>query len=360
MVALLFSTPRRRWLSMAMLALLTLAAWLVWSAQRTELSRARERLVCALPPVPPDAPHPGMVWVPGGTLALGDTVYPEEMPIRPLSVAGFWLDRTEVTNDQFAAFVNATGYRTVAERAVDPRQHPELPPEMRLPGAVVFISPTQLSGQGSATHWWRYVAGADWRHPGGPATSIDGRGAFAVVNVTIEDAQAYARWKGAVVPSEAQWEWAARAAQNPSVPSHAQPPQANTWQGLFPVSNSAADGFVGLAPVGCFDPNALGLFDMIGNAWELTRDAYTPSHAVLASDAMADPSPASVRPAGGAIGQHVIKGGSFLCAPNYCMRYRAGARQAQDDDLAVSHVGFRTARIAPGPTGPATSPGSGQ
>ncbi len=350
MASAFFESRPRRWLALAGAALLALAAWLLWSAQRSEQLRHHERLVCALPQQPADAPHPGRVWVPGGTLSLGDTVYPEETPIRPLPVAGFWMDRTEVTNDQFAAFVQATGYRTVAERAVDAASHPALPPEMRLPGAVVFISPTSLSGQGSATQWWRYVAGADWRHPGGPATSIEGRGAFAVVNVTIEDAQAYARWLGAAIPSEAQWEWAARAAQAHAPRTHEQPTQANTWQGLFPVANSADDGFVGLAPVGCFAPNALGLFDLIGNAWELTRDAYTPSHAVLAADDGADPGPASVRPSGGAgIGQHVIKGGSFLCAPNYCMRYRAGARQAQDDDLAVSHLGFRTVLLAPGP-----------
>ena len=346
----LFATAKRSLFSLAALLLLALAAWLVWSAQRSEQLRQQERTVCPLPAQASGAPHPGMVWVPGGTLALGGTVYPEEMPIRAVPVAGFWMDRTEVSNDQFAAFVQATAYRTVAERAVDAKTHPELPPELRLPGAVVFISPTNMSGQGSPTQWWRYVAGADWRHPGGPGTTIEGRGAFAVVNITIEDAQAYARWKGTVIPSEAQWEWAAREAQAQALPTHAQPSQANTWQGLFPVANSAADGFVGLAPVGCFAPNALGLFDMIGNAWELTRDAYTPSHAVLAPDNGLDPGPSSVRPEGSAaVGQRVIKGGSFLCAPNYCMRYRAAARQAQDDDLAVSHLGFRTVLLAPGP-----------
>lgn len=345
-----FSTQARRLIAVVALVVLALGAWLAWSAQRSAAHLGQERLVCELPKEPAGAPHPGMVWVPGGTLALGDTVYAEEMPSRQVPVAGFWLDRTEVTNDAFAAFVQATHYVTVAERAVDAAAYPELPSDMRLPGAVVFISPTHLSGQGHPTQWWRYVPGADWRHPGGPDTSIEGRGAFAVVNVTIEDAKAYARWKGASIPSEAQWEWAARAAKNQPLPDHEQPAQANTWQGLFPVANSAQDGFVGLAPVGCFAPNALGLFDMIGNAWELTRDAYTPNHAVLAPDAQADAPPGSVRPAGGArAGQHVIKGGSFLCAPNYCMRYRPGARQAQDDDLAVSHLGFRTALVAPGP-----------
>ena len=341
---------RLHWAWLVLAAVLVAGAALWWAARRTEQLQQQERLVCALPPQAAGNPHPGMVWVPGGTLTLGDTVYAEEMPVRPVKLNGFWLDRTEVTNDQFAAFVQATGYRTVAERAVAASLHPDLPAEMREPGAVVFISPTSLSGQGSPTQWWRYVPGADWRHPGGPQTGIEGRGAFAVVNVTIEDAQAYARWKGTVIPSEAQWEWAARAATSQVAPAHEQPRQANTWQGLFPVANSADDGFVGLAPVGCFEPNALGLFDMIGNAWELTRDAYTPNHAVLAAETDVDPGPNSARPASGkAVGQHVIKGGSFLCAPNYCMRYRAGARQAQDDDLAVSHLGFRTALVAPGP-----------
>ena len=344
------ATRTRRLLALAALLVVAVCAWLLWSAQRSEQHQHHEPMVCALPALPAGAPHTGMVWVPGGILALGDTVYQEEAPIRQIAVDGFWLDRTEVTNDEFSAFVQATAYTTVAERPVDAKAHPDLPADMRLPGAVVFISPTSVSGQGSPTQWWRYVPGADWRHPGGPATTIAGRGAFAVVNVTIEDAQAYARWKGSMLPSEAQWEWAARGAKNQALPDHEQPAQANTWQGLFPVANSAQDGFVGLAPVGCFAPNALGLFDMIGNAWELTRDAYTPNHAVLVSQSAQDPGPGSVRPSPSAkMGQHVIKGGSFLCAPNYCMRYRAGARQGQEDDLAVSHVGFRTARIAPSP-----------
>jgi formylglycine-generating enzyme required for sulfatase activity len=340
----LWLSPKRRWWGLLIVLILVSSAWLLWSQERSERHLRQEPLVCKLPPPSSNAPRPGMVWVPGGDLALGDTVYAEESPVRQVPVAGFWLDRTEVTNDEFAAFVKASAYVTVAERAVDPAKHPDLPPALRLPGAVVFVSPTDLSGQGSPTQWWRYVAGADWRHPGGPGTSIEGRGAFPVVNVTVEDAWAYARWKGVTLPTEAQWEWAARGAKNQALPDHEQPAQANTWQGLFPVTNSVKDGFVGLAPVACFAPNPLGLFDMIGNVWELTRDAYTPSHAVLAPEGAHDPAPSSVRPSGSnTVGQRVIKGGSFLCAPNYCMRYRAGARQAQDDDLAVSHLGFRTA-----------------
>ena len=349
---------RRKYLIWGLLAASALAilVWLGWAAKATEQLANREPLQCAIPAPATGSPRTGMVWVPGGELELGDTVYPEESPIRKVKLSGFWIDRTEVTNNDFAAFVAATAYKTVAERVVDPLLHPELPPEMRLPGAVVFINPNSLSGKGSPTQWWRYVPGANWRHPGGPDTDIEGRGAFPVVTVTIEDAQAYARWKGAVLPSEAQWEWAARGASNTRINEHAQPKAANTWQGLFPVAYSGEDGFVGLAPAGCYTPNALGLFDMIGNAWELTRDAYTASHDVLASEALPTPEQARSKPlvktssqAAAPVAQHVIKGGSFLCAPNYCMRYRAGSRQGQEDDLAVSHVGFRTVLMAPGP-----------
>lgn len=299
-----------------------------------------------------------MVWVPAGSFEIGDNVYPEEGPRRRVTLDGFWMDRTEVTNDQFAQFVQATGHVTVAERDVDAKLHVGLPPEMRKPGAVVFVGPVDASGQtkGSATQWWRYIPGAQWRHPGGPGTSIERRGAFPVVAITYEDAMAYAKWKGRALPTEAQWEWAARAAQvQQAAPMQDQPKQANTWQGLFPVLNSGDDGFVGLAPVGCYAPNALGLLDMIGNVWELTADVWTPSHAArsgtkdagASTDAISDPTTSPARP--DAPKQRVIKGGSHLCAPNYCMRYRAGARQGQDEDLAIGHLGFRTVLLAPGP-----------
>jgi len=331
----------------AMAGGLLAAAAIAWWAtgERTAQHARAERLACALPEQAASSPHPGMVWVPAGSFDIGDTVYPEETPRRRVRVDGFWMDRTEVTNDEFAAFVKATGYVTVAERPVDTMKNPGLPPELRQPGAVVFVMPNEVRGRGDVNQWWRYTPGANWRHPGGPGTGIDGRGAFPVVAVTIDDARAYARWKGRTLPTEAQWEWAARAARPEPMPSHEQPRNANTWQGLFPVMNSADDGFVGLAPVGCYEPNALGLHDMIGNVWELTADAWTPHRG--ADPAPPDQVPAGMRPAGAA--QQVIKGGSFLCAPNYCMRYRAGARQPQDADLAVSHLGFRTILTAPGP-----------
>lgn len=343
-------TPPRRWRTTALLSLLltgaiAAGAWVWRSGTPLAPAPGSAVLQCPLPAQAATAVHPGMVWIPGGTLAFGDTVYPEEQPVRDTPVAGFWMDRTEVSNDAFAAFVRATGYVTVAERPVDPALHPGLPPEMRLPGAVVFTMPNATDGSGRLTQWWRYVPGADWRHPGGPQTDITGRGAFPVVAVTHEDALAYARWKGNDLPTEAQWEWAARAGQT-QTPDHDPPAGANTWQGLFPVANSADDGFIGIAPAGCYPANAYGLFDMIGNVWEITADRWTPDHATPAGGAF-DPAQAPTRTA--AAGQRVIKGGSFLCAPNYCMRYRAGARQPQDDDLGVSHLGFRTVRHAPGP-----------
>ncbi|MEQ8283415.1 MAG: SUMF1/EgtB/PvdO family nonheme iron enzyme [Parvibaculum sp.] len=264
------------------------------------------------------------LWVPAGTFAMGDTLYPEEGPPRTVSVEGFWMDSTEVTNRDFSAFVAATGYVTVAERPVDAMLHPHLPPEMRKPGAVVFVMPNDVDGMGDISQWWQYVPGANWRHPGGPKTSIEGREDFPVTAVALEDARAYAQWKGRALPTEAEWEWAARAADPDAPPARERPQEANTWQGLFPVVNTAEDGFVGVAPVGCFEGNALGLHDMLGNLWEWTADAY---------DGRRD--------------ANVIKGGSYLCAPNYCMRYRPAARQPQEVDLATSHLGFRTVRAAP-------------
>ena len=339
-----------RWMGRLLLALAALALvgaglWLL-TGHRAGQHAAQEPLRCAIPAPAAPEPHPGMAWVPGGSFEFGDTIYAEETPVRRVQVAGFWMDRTEVTNDAFAAFVKATGYVTTAEREVDPQRHPGLPPAMRQPGAVVFTMPNAVNGRGDITQWWRYLPGASWKHPGGPDTSIEDRGAFPVVAVSLEDAQAYARWKGHELPREAEWEWAARAGEARAAQDHGQPQQANTWQGLFPVANSAQDGFVGVAPAGCYAANRLGLFDMIGNVWEWTADVYTPFHQDPVSPADVLPPVMARTPA---MQQRVIKGGSFLCAPNYCMRYRSGARQPQDEDLGASHLGFRTVLRAPDP-----------
>ena len=314
----------RRWFVLIVaigLAAVAATAASLWSRTGRDTARLAEadRRHCDLAAGDPSAPYPGMVWVEGGRFTMGDTFYPEETLLHDVEGEGFWMDRTEVTNAEFAAFVADTGYVTVAERPVDIERHPNLPLDMRKPGAVVFVMPNDVRGTGDISQWWQYIPGANWRHPGGPDTSIDGKENFPVTAIAHEDALAYAEWKGRSLPTEAQWEWAARE-RKPEVPQdRTQPGEANTWQGLFPVVNQAEDGVVGIAPVGCFEPTALGLYDLIGNLWEWTSDEYE-----------------------GAPGSRVIKGGSWLCAPSYCLRYRPGARQPQEADLATTHLGFRT------------------
>jgi len=307
------------------------------------------KLQCELPPPSSASPRPGMVWIPEGVFDMGDSVYAEEKPVRNVRVKGFWMDRTEVTNSEFAAFVKATGYVTVAERPVNPQLIASLPEDMRQPGAVVFKVPAKLSYGDDPRQWWQYMPGANWQHPAGPDSNVDKYGQFPVVHITYEDAQAYAKWKGHRLPTEAEWEWAARAGAKELPGQHDQPASVNTWQGIFPMANASEDGFAGLAPVACYAPNAYGLFDMIGNVWELTADVFVADRpAVSNSKQGLDPDEAQRPPifktlqANSEPKARVIKGGSFLCAPNYCMRYRAGSRQPQEEDLAVSHLGFRT------------------
>ncbi len=334
-----------RWVGLVLLGLLV--AYGVTLKNRPP-AKAASIPSCTLPAQDEKTPHPGMVWVPAGRFQMGDDRYPEEGPIHATQVAGFWMDRTEVTNDAFSQFVQATGYVTVAEHALDTAQYPQLPTFLRQPGAVVFAQPQQVKDRDDLRQWWQFVPGAQWRHPGGPGTDIRGRGAFPVVTLTHADAMAYAQWKGHTLPTEAQWEWAARGGQVLAAKDHDQPHGANTWQGVFPVLNSADDGFVGLAPVACYAPNALGLFDMLGNVWEWTRDVYTPHHRAAAAP---DAGPEFQRLPKTVGSQRVIKGGSFLCSPDYCMRYRSGSRQPQEVDLGTSHLGFRTVLLAPGPAG---------
>ncbi|WP_294635715.1 SUMF1/EgtB/PvdO family nonheme iron enzyme [uncultured Aquabacterium sp.] len=300
----------------------------------------------SLQAVPPDLvtrAHAGQVWVPTGWTQLGSRKgYPDEQSATGLTrVRGFWMDRTEVTNAQFAAFVKDSGYVTEAERQG---------------GGAVFEAPTPASHLSRGLAWWRFVPGANWRHPGGPGSDLRGREAFPVVLVTLADALAYARWLGRDLPTEAEWEHAAKAGRlDPGLdaaPRDARGrPTANYWQGSFPLLDLAEDGHAGLAPAGCYPANRWGLHDMIGNAWELTLDAYTG-----ARQPHANGDPAVLRARTEGQGRRVvIKGGSFLCAPDYCVRYRASAREAHEADLATSHVGFRTITRS-GPRPPLSSP----
>jgi sulfatase modifying factor 1 len=290
----------------------------------------------------------GMRFISGGTFKMGSERHqPEERFIHPVRVDSFWIDRHEVTNTQFKQFVDATGYITLAERGLDPKAHPHMPKDLLVPGSVVFIQPTDARRGGRITQWWQYVAGANWRQPTGPGSSIAGKENHPVVHIAHEDALAYARWRGRSLPTEAQWEFAARGGRDgeddwSSAFDADGKPIANTWQGIFPVLNTNDDGYVGTAPVGCFKPNGYGLYDMIGNVWEWTSDRYRPGHSREAAVNPTGPDIASIRVSADQAETRVIKGGSHLCAANYCSRYRPAARQPQEVNLSAAHLGFRT------------------
>jgi formylglycine-generating enzyme required for sulfatase activity len=296
-----------------------------------------------------------MAWIPGGTFRMGsERHYAEEAPVRKVSVTGFFIDPAPVTNADFAAFVAATGHVTLAERPADPELYPGAPPELLVPASSVFVPPGGTVGLDNAYQWWSYVAGADWRHPRGPDSSIAEMMDHPVVHVAYQDAEAYAAWAGKSLPTEAEWEFAARGGLDGAdfvwgdelTPGGVH--MANTWQGEFPRHDSCEDGFAWTSPVGSFPPNGYGLYDMAGNVWEWTQDWYGPHRpAVRSCCAVADPRggerTASVDPALAdlAIPRKVTKGGSFLCAPNYCRRYRPAARMAQAIDTSTCHLGFR-------------------
>ena len=306
-------------------------------------------------PAEVEAPSKGMVWIPGGDFAMGsEQHYPEEVPVREVTVGGFWMDEHPVTNLEFLRFVKATGHVTSAGQAPDPAQYPGAKPEMLFAGSVVFAKtagPVDLSNQ---FNWWTWTRGADWRHPEGPGSSLHGRERHPVVHVAYRDAEAYAEWAGKELPTEAEWEFAARgglpgaeyAWGDELMPKGK--PMANTWQGEFPYQNTLADGYEGTSPVGTFPANGYGLKDMTGNVWEWTTDWYTHNHEPVSPCCSGDPRMASVDPNDtAAIPRKVMKGGSHLCAPNYCRRYRPAARMAQPIDTSTSHLGFRCLVRAP-------------
>lgn len=299
--------------------------------------------------------HGDMVWIPGGEFLMGsDRHYPEEAPAHRVRVDGFWMDGCTVTNRDFARFVDATGYVTLAERPADPSAYPGALPELLVPSSIVFRQPRHFVDVRNHYNWWVYVPGADWRHPLGAESGIDDLPDHPVVHMAFEDVEAYARWVGKEVPTEAEWEFAARGGREGAeyvwgdefAPGGRH--MANTWQGRFPYVNAAEDGYERTSPVGAFPPNDYGLYDMAGNVWQWTADWFMQHGKIRHScctahnprggerDASYDPRAPEMR-----IPRKVTKGGSHLCAPNYCRRYRPAARMAQPIDTSISHLGFR-------------------
>jgi formylglycine-generating enzyme required for sulfatase activity len=300
-------------------------------------------------------PFENMVRIPGGAFRMGsDSHYPEEAPAHQVAVGGFRMDRTTVTNHEFKRFVEATGHVTLAERRANPDDYPGALPGLLAPSSVVFKKAPRGTGIGNHYDWWVYVRGADWRHPRGPASSIKGLDDHPVVHVAFEDAEAYAKWAGKELPTEAEWEFAARGGLDGAdfvwgsefTPGGRH--MANTWQGEFPWQNSFEDGYEWTAPVASFPPNGYGLHDMAGNVWEWTTDWYQ-EHGKIDSPCCTldsprggkreesfDPRQPEIR-----IPRKVMKGGSYLCAPNYCQRYRPAARMSQPIDTSTCHLGFR-------------------
>jgi sulfatase modifying factor 1 len=301
--------------------------------------------------------HPGMIFLAGGTFRMGsDSHYPEEAPARPVSVGGFWIDQTPVTNREFLRFVNATGYVTFAEKKPEPKDYPGALPHMLRAGSLVFTPPAHVANLSDWTQWWRFKFGANWRRPYGPRSAIAGLHDHPAVHIALCDAEAYAHWAGKELPTEAEWEFAARGGLEGAeftwgdefTPGGRH--LANTWQGEFPRENLKVDGYERTSPVTAFPPNGYDLHDMIGNVWEWTADWWSEAN----GSAAVSPCCVPHNPRGGCregsydprqpaieIPRKVVKGGSHLCAPNYCRRYRPAARHAQPVDTSMSHVGFR-------------------
>jgi sulfatase modifying factor 1 len=315
-------------------------------------------------PAPSPAP-PGMVWIPGGEFSMGSEdprgmtaggreSMSDARPIHRVYVDGFWMDRTDVTNAEFARFVRATGYITVAERRPRAEDFPGVPAEKLVPGSIVFHAPSGPVKLDNPAQWWSWVPGADWRHPTGPDSDIKGKGDYPVVQVSYEDAVAYARWAGKRLPTEAEWEFAARGglAGKKYVWGNELRPggrwMANIYEGNFPNRDSGADGFAGIAPVAQFPPNAYGLYDMAGNVWQWVSDWYRADYyARLAASGLArnPQGPAnSFDPDEPGAAKHVLRGGSFLCTSQYCSRYIVGTRGKEESGSASNHIGFRCVR----------------
>lgn len=312
------------------------------------------------------APPRNMEWVPGGEFLMGsEDFYPEEAPVRRVAVDGFWMDEHLVTVAEFRRFVKATGHVTGAEVAPDQSDYPDADPALLVPGSLVFRPSTGPVDLMDFRNWWEWMPGADWRHPEGPRSNVGGRELHPVVHVAYADAEAYAQWVGKSLPTEAEWECAARGGLEGKIFAWGDEfaPRgrlmANTWQGEFPWHNLALDGYPGTSPIRAFPPNGYGLYDMTGNVWEWTSDWYRLRPSQPAEKPCCVPhnprvdSPEGCTRPGEVIPRKVIKGGSHLCAPNYCLRYRPAARQSEAIDTSTSHIGFRCVVHADnGPHGP--------
>ncbi len=341
------------------------AAWIYWTAlqplggsQKTAASSDEKPFINPAENRPREDAPEGMVWIPGGRFWMGaakedEERFPEALPQHLVYVDGFWMDQTEVTNEQFQKFVEAMGYQTVAERELDPADFPGADPARLVPGSIVFTPPDEAVPLDDFTRWWQYVPGADWRHPEGPQSDVRQRMNHPVVHVCWEDAAAYAKWAGKRLPTEAEWEFAARGGldRKAYVWGEEFQPQgrwrANTWQGVFPSRNTGEDGYLTTAPVGSFEPNGFGLFDMAGNVWEWCADWYRPDYYRFSSTENPQGPESSFDPQEPTIEKRVQRGGSFLCCDQYCARYRPGARHPGATDSGASHAGFRCVRDAP-------------
>jgi formylglycine-generating enzyme len=300
------------------------------------------------------APTARMTWIPSGQFAMGSVdFYPEERPVHQVAADGFWIDTSPVTVAEFRLFVKRTGHVTVAEQALDPAAYPDALPHLLVPGSLVFRKTPGPVDLRDYSNWWAYVPGASWRHPEGLGSDVSSRDKHPVTHVAYADARAYADWAGKDLPTEAEWEYAARGGLDGAVyvwgdefaPGGRH--LANTWQGEFPWQNLMLDGYEGTSPVGRFPANGYGLYDMAGNVWEWTADFFRQRHQTEAPD-MACCVPRNPRvgadQATGSqadIPRRVIKGGSHLCAPSYCLRYRPAARQGEAVDTSTGHIGFR-------------------
>jgi sulfatase modifying factor 1 len=308
---------------------------------------------------PPEPAPDDMVWVPGGVFWMGSEEFPDAVPVHKVAVDGFWMDRTEVTNDQFAKFIAATNYVTIVERPLDPAKFGK---EIIQPFSTVFrqldhrVDPRTIS----PLRWWRMAPGASWKHPEGPFSDIKDKGNHPVVHICYADAAAYATWAGKRLPTEAEWEFAFRGGLDQKAYSWGDDlapsgkPMANTWQGEFPHHNSLEDGHAGAAPVGSYPPNGFGLHDLSGNVWEWCSDWYQPGYPDSSSLRNPKGPDSSDDPNEPGVPKRVQRGGSYLCCDNYCVRFKSGARGKGELESSTNHIGFRCVRepssLSPSPS----------